>query len=78
VTDISALSNLTNLQNLFFSNNQVTDISVLVENEGFGPGDYIGMWYNYLDLSEGSQDMQDIETLISRGVDVDYEPQRNP
>jgi len=33
---------------------------------------------NYLDLTEGSQNMQDIETLISRGVIVGYEPQRNP
>jgi len=37
------------------------------------------MSYNYLDLfTEGSQNMQDIENLISRGVDVDYYPQRNP
>ena len=77
VSDISVLENLTNLWYLDFSNNQVSDISALVNNEGFGPGDSIRMSHNYLDLTEGSQDMQDIKTLIDRGVDVDYEPQQN-
>ena len=78
VKDISVLENLTNLDDLRFYSNQVTDISALVKNEGLGPGDYISMRDNYLDLTEGSQNMQDIENLISRGVDVRYEPQRNP
>jgi Leucine-rich repeat (LRR) protein len=78
VSDISPLSNLTTLEYLWFSRNQVSDISPLVNNEGFDTGDYIRMENNYLDLSEGSQNMQDIETLISRGVIVDYEPQTNP
>ena len=60
----------------------MTDISALVNNEGFGPNvgphDYIDMRYNYLDLTEGSQSMQDIETLMSRSVDVYYVPQSNP
>ena len=76
VTDISVLQYLTNLEYLYFSHNQVTDISALVKNEG--SGDQIDMRYNYLDLTEGSQNMQDIETLISRGVIVAYKPQRNP
>jgi hypothetical protein len=50
----------------------------LVNNVGFDTGDYIRMENNYLDLSEGSQNMNDIETLISRGVIVDYEPQITP
>jgi len=72
VSDISVLESLTNLHLLYFDRNQVTDISALVKNEGFGPGDFIDMRYNYLDLTEGSQNMQDIETLISRGVNVHY------
>ena len=72
VTDISALSNLANLKLLSFDHNQVSNISALVKNEGLGPGDDIFMMNNCLDLGEGSQDMQDIETLISRGVDVYY------
>ncbi len=36
------------------------------------------MHNSYFDLTEGSQNMQDINTLIDRGVDVEYEPQRDP
>ena len=53
-------------------NNIVNDISPLVNNEGFGPGDEIDMRENYLDLTEGSDDMQNIQELIDRGLDVDY------
>jgi Leucine-rich repeat (LRR) protein len=78
VSDLSPLSNLTNLKSLGFSYNQVSNISPLVRNTGFGSGDsyYINMRNNYLDLTEGSQNMKDINTLISRGVTVDYRPQR--
>jgi hypothetical protein len=75
VTDISVLENLVNLDILSFSCNQVQDISALVNNEGLGPGDEIDMRWNHLDLEPGSQNMQDIDTLISRGVYVEYEPQ---
>ena len=78
VSDISPLANLTNLQELLFYFNYVTNVSPLVINSGFGSGDTIDMRNNYLDLTEGSQNMQDIETLISRGVDVEYIPQRTP
>jgi hypothetical protein len=78
VSDISLLANLTNLEWLEFSDNQVSDISALVLNEGLGSGDIINMENNYLDLTSGSQNMQDIETLINRGVDVIYEPQPVP
>jgi len=57
VSDISALSTLINLGRLYFYNAQVSDISPLVINEGLSTGDYINMVYNYLDLTEGSQDM---------------------
>jgi len=30
------------------------------------------MRWNVLDLTPGSDDMQDIETLIARGVEVNY------
>jgi Leucine-rich repeat (LRR) protein len=78
VSDITPLANLTNLEWLRFSDNQVLDISALALNEGIGSGDTIQMENNYLDLTSGSQNMQDIETLINRGVDVIYEPQRVP
>jgi len=78
VTDISSLQNLINLFSLYFSYNQLSDISALVSNPGLGSGDQIYMEYNYLDLTDGSQNKQDIETLLSRGVSIDYIPQRTP
>ena len=78
VSDISALANLVMLRELDFSNNNVTDISPLVSNTGIGSGDEIDMRYNYLDLTAGSKNMQDITTLINRGVQVKYSPQRKP
>lgn len=76
VNNILALGTLTNLEGLDFGKNEVTDILPLVANAGLGAGDYINMINNYLDLTPGSENMKDIETLIERGVDVEYEPQR--
>jgi len=69
---------MANLERLEFQHNQVTNISPLVINSGFGSGDTIDMRYNYLDLTDGSQNKQDIETLINRGVSIDYIPQSTP
>ncbi len=76
VTSLTPLQNLTNLKWLYFDNNQVSNISPLVANPGLGNGDYLYMRYNYLDLTPGSQNRQDIDTLISRGCTVYYDPQR--
>ena len=43
--------------------------------DGIGSGDSIFMRRNFLDLTPGSQDMENINTLISRGCEVDYYPQ---
>lgn len=75
--DISSLSNLTNLNYLSLQYNQITDISPLVENPGLGSGDTVSIQYNDLDLSEGSDDMQNIQILLDRGVNLIYEPQNN-
>jgi Leucine-rich repeat (LRR) protein len=77
IADISALSGLTNLTYLNLNNNQITDIGPLVDNSGIDSGNYVDIRYNYLDLSAGSQDMSDIDTLIGRGAIVHYEPQNN-
>jgi len=76
VSDISILANLINLERLYFRDNEVSDISPLVENDGFGAGNFIDMRENQLDLTEGSKDMQNINTLIDREVDVEYQPQK--
>jgi len=75
VNDISALENLTDLSLLIFYQNKVSDISSLVANTGLGAGDEIKMDQNFLNLTKGSQNMQDIQTLIDRGCIVSYEPQ---
>jgi len=75
ISDITPLSGLTKLEELNVSSNYITDISPLVDNQGLGEGDYIDLTYNELDLSPGSDNMQDINTLIARGAEVWYEPQ---
>ena len=75
ISNIGPLANLTNLEGLSFIFNEVSDISPLVENDGFGTGDVIDMRYNYLDLTAGSEDMNNIYTLIDRGVNVEFRPQ---
>ncbi len=78
VADISVLENLTNLTSLFIPYNEISDISSLVANIGLGSGTLIDIRYNYLDLSEGSDDKEDIDILIQREAIVRYEPQRDP
>ncbi|CVK34100.1 Ig-like domain-containing protein [Methanoculleus bourgensis] len=77
IRDIGPLAGLTNLELLYLYNNQIRDISPLVANSGLGSCDEVYLQYNYLDLTPGSADMNDIQTLQSRGVYVAYEPQ-NP
>ena len=72
ISDISPLASLTNLTWLSLRNNQISDISPLVENSGLGEGDYVLLKYNNLDLSEGSEDMENIRQLEGRGVLVHY------
>jgi internalin A len=72
ISDTSSLSSLTNLNYLAIGWNQISDISPLVENSGLGEGDTVKIQNNNLDLTEGSDDMQNIKTLQDRGVAVIY------
>jgi len=72
ISDINPLANLTNLQKLVLGENQISDISPLVSNTGLGQGDYVNLEYNLLDLTPGSDDMQNIQILQNRGVTVYY------
>ena len=72
ISDISPLASLTNLIALLIEDNQISDISALVENSGLGEGDTVNLEGNNLDLSEGSEDMENIRLLEARGVDVRY------
>jgi hypothetical protein len=75
ISDISALALLSNLRDLAITDNQISDISALVANPGLGDGDRIDIRYNRLDLSSGSDAMRDINTLLQRGVRLEYRPQ---
>jgi len=54
----------------------VASISALVDNRGFGSGDYIDMRGNRLDITSVSSAMTNIEKLKLRGVYVSYKPQK--
>ena len=81
IYDISPLGSLTRLTFLRIGYNWITDIGALVlnsDNGGLGSGDIVYVDLNYLDLTPGSQNMTDINTLKSRGVVVIYTPQKTP
>ncbi|MDO8491976.1 MAG: hypothetical protein Q7T04_08195, partial [Dehalococcoidia bacterium] len=68
------LSSLTELGGLSLGGNQIIDVSPLVQNSGLGQGDIVWLGNNPLDLRQGSQNRQDIETLKTRGVMVLHDP----
>lgn len=70
ISDISPLTKLTRLQYLSLYFNYISDISPLVDNKGLRAGDSINLAANELDLTQGSDDTQDIQILIDRGVIV--------
>jgi len=78
IVDISPLASLTSLTWLNLYNNQIIDIAPLVSNAGIDSGDDVDVRWNHLTMVPGSADMQNIQALIARGVDVEYEPQDTP
>lgn len=78
ISDLSVISTLTNLATLELQENQLTDISPLLSSSGLGEGDRVVLKDNFLDLSEGSDDLANIRTLQGRGVELEYEPQNDP
>lgn len=75
IGDISSLEALTNLRWVILLGNSINDISSLVTNSkngGIGSGDYIDLTGNQLDITEGSKNMQDIQSLITSGAIVKY------
>lgn len=76
ISDLTYLANLNKLVDLEVNNNKIPDIKPLVENSGIGDGDDVDLRANYLDLSDGSKDKQNIQTLVDRGTNVKYTPQK--
>jgi len=65
---------LPNIKDLELAGNPIADLSPLVQNTNFAPGDAINISQNTaLDLSDGSVDRQAIDTLVARGVSVAYD-----
>jgi len=76
ISSLKQLQNLENLKELNLNSNNISDIQPLVDNTGFSTGDKIDLQYNNLDLSEGSEDRENIQSLIDRGVEINYKPQK--
>ena len=72
ISDLSPLRWLPSLKILDLRRNNISDISPLVESSGLGQGDKVNLKNNNLDLTEGSDDMQNIRALEDKGVEVDY------
>lgn len=78
ISSISPLSGLNNLAYLFLDGNLISNISPLVTNQqggGLVSGSYVSITHNLLDLSAGSTAFNAIQSLISSGIQVHYEPQ---
>lgn len=85
VRDIKPLSNLLQLKRIYLNYNQIRDITPLVTNSNNGglrsTGDdpwergFVDLRGNYLDINEDSATASDIQTLLDRGVDVQFTPQ---
>lgn len=72
IADISFLEDFENLSFLELTDNQITSLAPLVANPGIGDGDHVAVVNNPLDLNDpGVQ--ADIQTLLDRGVDLEYE-----
>src|SRR6056297_3788143 len=73
--DITAIENMKQLKSLSLNSNNITDITPNVQGP-LNSLEELSIKNNYLDLTEGSKDMENIQLLIDRGVDVYYQPQR--
>ena len=78
ITNISPLEHLNNLKYLSLESNQIEDVSALARNSGLDEKSSVYLSYNLLDLSQGTQNAVDIQTLLDKGVKVSYVPQREP
>jgi len=77
LTDATFVTGLTSLSDtLFLETNYIASLAPLVANTAIGDGTIVALSYNCLDLTAGSQAMNDIDTLIARGALVSYETQK--
>lgn len=77
VGDITVLQELGQLRRVNLDDNPLTSLAPLVANPGIGPSARIDILYNCLDLTPGSAGRAEIDQLLDRGVDIEYDPQRD-
>lgn len=65
---LAPLQELTNLQELDLNGNSITSIAPLVLNGGIGEGDTVYVGGNLLNPVSGSEDYNNCQSLLSRGV----------
>lgn len=70
IADLGPLAGLTFLSNVNLANNAIADISPLVANAGLGANDTVNLVGHRLDLTPNSDDQQDVDALVARGVNV--------
>ncbi len=76
ISDLTPLEELSALNLLELKYNEITDIQSLVDNSGIGDGDLIGLKYNLLDTTLNSEDYVNLQTIINRGAELYYLPQK--
>lgn len=70
-TNLDFLEDFTELSTLILRDNALTSLDPLVANLGLGSGDYVDVTDNALDLDD-PEVQADIQTLLDRGVDLQY------
>ena len=71
LTDVAFVAELTMLEELDLTDNEITDLGPLVDNAGIDEGDRVYLGGNPIDQDD-PQVAADIQTLLDRGVDLDY------
>lgn len=69
ITNLDGLQDMPNLRIVAASNSFVNDLSHIVDNEDFNSGS-LSVGNSCLNLMPGSPDAMDVDTLVSRGVNV--------
>ncbi|WP_334103293.1 SUMF1/EgtB/PvdO family nonheme iron enzyme, partial [Mesotoga prima] len=77
IGDLSPLANLARVRSINLNDNHISDVSPLVSNPAIDAGDSVPLLRNYLDLTPGSTDMQNIQALLDRGVNVYFSSQKS-
>lgn len=76
LSDIGFLEDFVELELLGLADNEITGIGPLVANVGLGDGDDVSIEWNLLDLDD-PEVAADIQALLDRGVELEYESQKS-